>query len=418
MDEALRRHRRYICLLLLIYSRIQNQCAIQKQRRYWVHPILQRKQQQGDWYNLIQEMRFQNDETFFSYMRMSSTMFDFVLAKVGPKITKMETNWRRPIPAASRLAMTLRYLATGDGYQTIALSYRIGRSTTGQIIKETCDAIWDSFNADVLFTPTRNGWQKISDEFEEMWNFPNCIGALDGKHISIICPEKEGSTYYNYKGFHSVVLMALVSATYKFLIVDIGAQGRHSDGGIFKHSAMGQRFYNNVMDLPDPSSISARHTVPYVIVSDEAFQLTSFNMRPYPSKNLTILQRIYNYRLSRARRVVENAFGILASRWRIFQKPLNNTLETVDSIIKATICLHNLLMDTTQYCAETYADRQSANGQIIAGEWRTIIDERINFRSLSNCGSNNHARNASDIRNTFADYFINEGQVPWQELMI
>ncbi|TGZ53077.1 Uncharacterized protein DBV15_12944, partial [Temnothorax longispinosus] len=112
------------------------------------------------------------------------------------------------------------------------------------------------------------------------------------------------------------------------------------------------------------------------------------------------------------------AFGILASRWRIFQKPLNNSLETVDSIIKATICLHNLLMDTTQYCAETYADRQSANGQIIDGEWRTIIDERTNFRSLSNCGSNNHARNASDIRNTFADYFINEGQVPWQELMI
>ncbi|TGZ46120.1 putative nuclease HARBI1, partial [Temnothorax longispinosus] len=173
-------------------------------------------------------MRFQNDETFFSYMRMSSIMFDSVLAKVGPKITKMETNWRRPIPAAARLAMTLRYLATGDGYQTIALCYRTGRSTTAQIIKETCNAIWDFFNADVLFTPTRNGWQKISDEFKEMWNFPNCIGALDGKHISIICPEKEGSTYYNYKGFHSVVLMALVSATYKFLIVDIGAQGRHS----------------------------------------------------------------------------------------------------------------------------------------------------------------------------------------------
>lgn len=64
--------------------------------------------------------------------------------------------------------------------------------------------------------------------------------------------------------------MALVSATYKFLIVDIGAQGRHSDGGIFKNSAMRQRFYNNTIDLPNSSAISVRHTVPYVIVADEA----------------------------------------------------------------------------------------------------------------------------------------------------
>jgi len=77
-------------------------------------------------------------------------------------------------------------LASGDGYQTIALSYRIGISTTANIIKETCEAIWDCFYADVLFTSTRDGWRKISSEFQEIWNFPNCIGALDGKHFSII----------------------------------------------------------------------------------------------------------------------------------------------------------------------------------------------------------------------------------------
>jgi len=59
-------------------------------------------------YNLIQEMRFQDDDTFFSYMRMTSTMFDYILAKIGHKITKLETNWRIPIPAAARLAITLR----------------------------------------------------------------------------------------------------------------------------------------------------------------------------------------------------------------------------------------------------------------------------------------------------------------------
>lgn len=208
--------------------------------------------------------------------------------------------------------------------------------------------------------------------------------------------------------------MALVSATYKFLIVDIGAQGRHSDGGIFKNSAMGQRFYNNTIDLPNSSAISVRHTVPYVIVADEAFQLTQFTMRPYPSKNLTKQQKIFNYRLSRARHVIENAFGILASRWRIYHKAINTSLETVDAIIKATICLHNFLMDTSQYCGENYADRISINGQIIQGEWRR--NENIhNLQNVTSCGSNNYTKHAGQIRNTFADYFTNEGQLSWQE---
>lgn len=229
------------------------------------------------------------------------------------------------------------------------------------------------------------------------------------------CPQKTGSTYYNYKDFHSVVLIALVSGSYKFLLVDIGAQDRHSDGGIFfKNSIMGQRFYNNMMYLPDPSTISVRHKIPYVIVADEAFQLTSFTMRPYPSKNLSKEQKIFNYRLSRTRRVVENAFGILTSRWRIYYKPLNTSLQTVDAIIKATICLHNLLMDTTQYCRENYADKISTNGQMIEGEWRRS-ENNCNLKKLTNCGSNNYTQYAGEVRNTFMDYFMYEGQVPWQE---
>lgn len=66
---------------------------------------------------------------------------------------------------------------------------------------------------------------------------------------------------------------------------------QHNDGGIFRNSIMGQRFYSNIMDLPNSSAISVRHTVPYVIVADKAFQLTEFIMRSYPSKNLTKQQK-------------------------------------------------------------------------------------------------------------------------------
>ncbi|XP_011858435.1 PREDICTED: uncharacterized protein LOC105555991, partial [Vollenhovia emeryi] len=317
MDTNMRRRR--LLLLSLSYIRRKKNKRNTSKRRFWVHPILQLKQQQGDWHNLVREMQLQNDETYFNYMRIPPTMFNYILSRIEPLITKQETNFRVPILAAARLSMTLRYLASGDGLQSIALNYRTGRSTTSRIVKETCEAIWEMFHKEVLFTVSENGWREVAHEFQERWNFPNCIGALDGKHVAVI--------------------------------------GRHSDGGIFKNSIMGQRFYNNTMNLPHPSAISTRHTVPYVITADEAFQLNTFTMRPYPSKNLTKNQRTFNYRLSRSRNVVENAFGILASRWRIYQKPINTSLETADSIIKATVCLHNLLMDNSFYCGQQYGDR-------------------------------------------------------------
>lgn len=131
--------------------------------------------------------------------------------------------------------------------------------------------------------------------------------------------------YYNYKNSHSLVLLAVCDANYVFRFVDIGAYGRRSDGGIFKDSIMGTKLENKQMRIPEAAPISdERETpLPYCIVDDEAFPLKTYLLRPYPGKQkLTPQKRIFNYRLSRARRVIENTFGILVNKWRIFRKPI------------------------------------------------------------------------------------------------
>ncbi|XP_025266672.1 protein ANTAGONIST OF LIKE HETEROCHROMATIN PROTEIN 1-like [Camponotus floridanus] len=238
--------------------------------------------------------------------------FDELLNLVEPIIRKQETNFRKPISSTIRLLITLRYLASGDLMSSLAMSYRLGKSTVSGIIQDTCQAIWEVLQHRVLFQSSQQGWKKIVDGFFRRWNFPHCIGAIDGKHVVIQAPPHAGSTFYNYKGQHSIVLIAVVSASYEFLMVDIGAQGRHNDGGIFKGSIMGQRFENKQMELPPPCPLSnCSISVPYMLVADAAFQLNEYTLRPYPGNRLNKTREIFNYRLSRARRVVENAFGIM-----------------------------------------------------------------------------------------------------------
>lgn len=72
-------------------------------------------------------------------------------------------------------------------------------------------------------------------------------------------------------------------------------------------------------DSPLPGTDTPTH---YVILADEAFPLKPYLMRPYPGRNLDVCKKIFNYRLSRGRRVVENAFGLLAQKFRIYFRPI------------------------------------------------------------------------------------------------
>ena len=156
---------------------------------------------------------------------MSKERYRDLLRRLKEKLT-FGKNHRYPISADERLVLTLRYLAHGDAQQNLAITCRYGRSTVNQIIYHTCRAIWDTLSSEFLSFPDEQKWKEIANDFWKYWNYPHCLGAIDGKHIAIKAPANAGSDYYNYKGFNSIVLLAVVDATYSFVVVDIGAYGR------------------------------------------------------------------------------------------------------------------------------------------------------------------------------------------------
>ncbi|KYN03443.1 hypothetical protein ALC62_05712, partial [Cyphomyrmex costatus] len=140
-------------------------------------------------------------------------------------------------------------------------------------------------------------------------------GAIDGKHITVQAPPNSGSMHFNYKKTFSLVLMAACDARYRFTLFDVGAYGSDSDGGILSTSTFRKALYE--ARLPG----SDQETSCY-FVADEAFQMSTNIMRSYPGRFLNDQKRIFNYRLSRARRTIENTFGILSARWRIFLRSI------------------------------------------------------------------------------------------------
>ncbi|XP_054259491.1 uncharacterized protein LOC128984217 [Macrosteles quadrilineatus] len=218
-----------------------------------------------------------------------------------------------------------RFLGHAGTYRSVAFSYRMGESTVANIVHSTCRVIWEKLSPVVMPKPDKNKWEKISETFNETWQYPNAIGAIDGKHVVIEKPGNSGSMFFNYKKGFSIVLLALVDANCNFITVDVGTYGKNSDGGIFKESQIGKSLHNGLLDLPPAKALGGSSIVlPHVMLADEAFPLHMNIMRPFPGPQLinNTENKVYNYRHSRGRRVVESGFGILAKKFRVYSQKL------------------------------------------------------------------------------------------------
>ncbi|XP_063960406.1 uncharacterized protein LOC135155411 [Lytechinus pictus] len=329
--------------------------------------------------------------------------------KSGPEYHQTEYNLQR-CPQSWPEACS--HPSTSCVWDQVSLNVlSIAHNTISLLIPDVCQAIIEEDKGEMMKCPTTpNEWRAISDQFMEKWNFPHTCGALDGKHVSCKCP--------NYKGFYSVVLMALVDADYRFIWVDIGGMGSASDAQIYNASELRECVEDGSLGLPDPDPLpNDNQDVPYFFVGDDAFALRPNMMKPYSLRGMTQSESIFNYRLSRARRVVENAFGILSNRYQNLLTTMQQQPATVKLIVTACIILHNLMRTRYPGMQNQQLDRAEDLGHdYVPGAWRSCLNMQD---TISVAGSNTSSREGKRQRNLIKHWVNSEaGAVPWQEKMI
>jgi hypothetical protein len=300
-------------------------------------------------------------------------------------------------------------MATGESFRSLAFQYRIHHSYISVIVRGVLKSIKDRMLHLYIPKPSTEQMMINVKDYCNIWNYPNCWASIDGKHIRIRCPSNAGSLFFNYKNFHSIVLLALVDARYRFIAIDVGSYGREGDATIFMKSQIRKQIDNDAFNIPAPTNLPTSSVIqPHVILGDEAFSLTPTMMKPYP-QNQAIRDKqkaVYNYRHSKARRTPENAFAILCQYFRVFYSPIAIAPEAADNLIVSSFILHNMLRQSKiPYPGESSND--------------TLILPKNNMNSLTSSFTRRSTFEASHVRNVFKTYFNSaHGSVQWQDIMV
>lgn len=193
--------------------------------------------------------------------------------------------------------------------------------------------------------------------------------------------------------------MALANSRKEFIMVDVGANGRVSDGGVLFYTKFWDLYSKGELNLPEPSPLPyTSQSFPFVFIGDEAFALGKNLMKPYPQSACNNDRQMFNYRLSRARSVIEGAFGILANKFGVFQKAICFEPRKAAVVVTACCYLHNYLIKTSPR-------------QYLTSNWQVTKSVENLLENLAPTVVRNSTNDAKIIRENFCHYFNHEGKL-------
>ncbi|XP_070686501.1 uncharacterized protein [Pempheris klunzingeri] len=286
-----------------------------------------------------------NDEEWKAQFRVSRATFDYLVEQVGPAIKRRRTNYRAPIEPRRRLAITLWWFSRSGEYRSIADMFGVGIATVCNIVRQVTSAIVDRLHRRFVSLPGGPRLDATIRAFRDRC-YPQCAGAIGATHIPIAPPRDNPEHYLNQRGWHSVILQAVVDHSARFTDVYAGWPGSTSSASVLASSDL----YLRAEDCPDgylfprqKSVVSDGVEIPVHLIGDVSFPLKPWLMKGYSQEHqLSPEQRRFTYTLTSARSVVDVAFTRLRGRWRCLLKKSDIDVSMMPRVVTACCVLHNV----------------------------------------------------------------------------
>lgn len=312
--------------------------------------------------------------------------------------------------------------------ETVWGFFRLEDEPYEQIVKDVCKAIVAAVMPTYVKSPSADDFKRIANEFSRKWSLPNCLGAVGCKTMQLEAPADPGPYFMSEN--HRISIVALCDANYCFTVAEVNYLGSLGDkSNVFKESFLNKFILNNAAVVPPPSKLpkskSDQQFNYFAVGGGNNYPLKENFLTPYAKASLSdkdeklrYERRIFNYRLSRASRVVDNAFGVLAFRWQRLQKRLSVSPQSpadVVTLVQACICLHNFLMKTrtsNNNGMGTFGDSFGPNDRLSKpGRWRR---DDSPFTDTCTRGNGNATPAAREHRDMLSKYLSYENTLTYQ----
>ena len=342
------------------------------------------------WWDVVVEGSFEEGDWIKNF-RMSHRTFCFLCQELEPYLVREDTRFRQAISVRKRVAVALWRLATNADYRTIGHLFGISKGSICVILDEFCTIMAEVMLPRYIKIPTGECLDKVMETFEQKWGFPQCAGAVDGSHIPIKAPVSFHADYYNRKGWHSIILQGVVDSAYTFIDINVGWPGKVHDARVFANSTIFKKGEaGNLFPETRAKKINGVK-IPVMIIADAAYPLLNWVQKPFPDHGTLSREKLhFNYRLSRARMVAENAFGRLKGRWRCLLKQNEGDIDKMNNVVAACCILHNM--------CEMFKEEFDPD---LLQEVGLAVDQ-INHAAIEQ--DNGPLRNADEVRNALVQY--------------
>ncbi|XP_037553127.1 protein ANTAGONIST OF LIKE HETEROCHROMATIN PROTEIN 1 [Nematolebias whitei] len=273
---------------------------------------------------------------------MSEQSFIYVCNKLRPALERQHSTFRQCVSLKKRVAIALWKLATGSEYRSVGHLFGVSITTVCRCVQEFCAAAETLLVPEQIRFPDEEKFREMALYIENRWGLPHCVGAIDGSHIPIIAPQHYHTDYFNRKGWHSIILQAVVDGRGQFWNVFAGLPGSLHDARVLRLSTLWELATRGNL-FPAHFRTIGTATTCYYVLGDSAYPLQDWLLKPFSDTGrLTAEQQIYNQKFCSTRVVVENAFGRLKGRWRCLLKRNDCDVELVKSMVLTCCALHNL----------------------------------------------------------------------------